>query len=407
MADASLYITVNGVVSLDTSNILSDVQNAWATAFGGSLSLDATTPQGRMIEIQTAERKLALDMASLVAGQINPNYATGQFLDADASIFGVERIGATNTIVYGEIAGVPQTVIAPGFRVKTSAGDVFETRQQITISANGSVAGVPFYAVETGAVPCSAGTLGTIVTTTPGVETVDNPAGPIYVGTDQESDYDFRKRMIASRYHATSLPGAVKSALNKINGVVDYWFYNNGEGSAVTVNSVTVDAHSIILVISGGADDEIADALFNTRSAGCGYTEIPGQSTTVNITDQSGAFSMTYPVIFNRPSAVPIDVEIQVLKNTYPGDETELVSAIEDALTAWAAGDVAKVDRPRIGGTVYTYEIGAAISDVIPEIIVQEILICATGGVPAASPISATGAEIVTLENINVTVNNS
>lgn len=406
MADASIYITVNGVVSVDTSDILSDVQTAWINAFGGSLSLDATTPQGRMIEIQTAERKLSLEMAQLVAGQINPYYATGQFLDADASIFGVERIGATNTIVYGEIAGVPQTVIAPGFRAKTAAGDVFETRQQVTISANGSVAGVPFYSVETGAVPCAAGALDTIVSVTPGVETVNNPSSPIEIGTDQESDTAFRTRMIGSRYAAaTSLPGAVKSALNKINGVVDYWFYNNGDGETVTVAGVDIPAHSIALVIQGGADEEIAQALFNTRSAGCGFTAIAGQSTTVNITDQVGAFTMNYPVTFNRPTAIPIDVAVQVKRNTYPGSADELTAAVAAALAAWAAGEVENVDRPRIGATVYTYEIGAAISDQIPQVVIQEVQICAAGGTPAATPIAATGAEIVTLNDISVTVN--
>lgn len=404
MADANFYITVNGVVSLDTSGILADVQNTWSTAFGGSLSLDATTPQGRIIEMQTAERKLSLDMASLVAGQINPNYATGQFLDADASIFGVERKKATNTIVLAEIAGVPGTIIAPGFRAKTAAGDEFETWDQITIAPSGSTPNVPFYSVEFGPVPCAADALNTIVTTTPGVETVNNPAGPLQIGVDKEGDTAFRARMIASRYSATSLPGSVKSALNKLDGVVDYWFYNNGEGSAVTVNDVTINAHSILLVIQGGADEAIAEALFNTRSAGCGYTAITGRSTTVNIEDKTGGFSLTYPVIFNRPELVPMDIAVEIIKNTYPGTDDELKTAVRAAISSWFAGEVPGVDRPHIGGTVYVYEIGAAISQVIPEIMIKRVLIRTGEDTYWTDPISCTGSQMVVEQSIAVQI---
>lgn len=405
MPDISGYIQGDGVINADTSQILTEVQNEWTAALGTSLSLDPSTPQGRMIEVQTAGRKFALTLCASVANQINPNYATGQFLDALAALFGVTRFSATNTIVYADITGLPGTVLAPGIQVQTTAGDLFFTQQTVTIGSSGTVSGVPFYSVELGPIPCPAGTLNTITTPTPGLETVNNPAGPAVVGTVQESDSDLRSRMLNSRYSGTSLPEAIQSGINKLSDVVDYWFYNNGQGESVTQNGVSVDAHSIILVIQGGDDNEIAQTLFNLRSAGCGFTAISGQSTTVNITDGAGAFRLSYPITFNRPQAVPIDCTVTVLMNTYTGSSEELTAAVQSALETWAAGGVAGVDRPRIGGTVYTYEIGAAVSAQIPEIIIQNVTIGAAGETQGSTPISATAAQIVTLNNITVTIN--
>ena len=406
MANASQYVMENGIISADTSQVGEDVRAEWRNALGNSFNLDPATPQGRIVEIQTAGRKFPIDLCSLVANQINPRYSTGQFLDALASIFGLERFGATNTVVYGVLTGEPNATVGAGLRDKTTAGAEFVTRQNVTIGSNGSVSGIPFYSVNTGAVPCPAGWLTKIATPTPGLETVTNPAGPVQVGTDRESDNDLRSRMISSRYiFGLSLPDAVRARLNALPDIVDYWFYNNGEGEAVTVNGDSVNAHSIALVVQGGTDTEIADALFAARSAGCGYTPISGQSVTVTVYDGTGAYKMAYNVVFNRPAAVDIDINITVGRGNYTGTDEALEEAINNALASWVAGNIDKVERPRIGGTVYTYEIGAAISEAIPEIIIKDVEIGLHGDVLSGSPITTTGAEIAAIADVNITIN--
>lgn len=442
MADATYYVYANGLMSADTATLLVDIQKEWLDAFGGSLSVDASTPQGRIIEIQTAERRLNLDLAALTANQINPDYATGQYLDALASLFGVERVAATRSVVRATIGGVPGTIVTSGF-IAQSGDHQFTTYTNVTIGPTGTAENVIFYSVETGPIPCTSGTLTNIVTPAPGVETVTNAQGPIIIGGNEEPDSLLRPRMKDSRYSREALPGAVRSAMNAVPDVISYWFYNNGEGAPVyiapdgtvvyvngedavtktiTPDGVTtifgydgaggvkvidangnvttyaagdagiptapiiddtyvmVDAHSIIMVVEGGDPKAIAEALFTTRSAGCGFTAIPDHDSTeyaqvVNITDKAGPFTVTYPVTFNRPEAVKLDCHIYVKRSHYTGTDAELIAAVKSAVADWAAGKIDGVDKPEIGDTVYTYEIGAAISQQIPEIGVRNVYI--------------------------------
>lgn len=424
MADtdkAQYYVFNNGIVSADTQKILADVQSEWTAALGNTLSLEPSTPQGRMIELNAATRKLCVTICSLVANQINPNYATGQYLDALASVFGVSRIGATSTIVYANITGTNGTVVPKGFIVKTEEGDEFQTDQAYTISG-GSVEQAIFYSVKTGAIPCAAGTLNIIVSEVEGVTGVINPNGPIKSGADMESDLALRTRMVKSRYSRESLPGAVISAIGAIPGVISYWFYNNGEGSSVwvdpddtistesTENGVEVKAHSIILVIEGGSDKDIADAIFVTRSAGCGYTAATDPATsddiskTVDIPFNTGAFTANYIVTFNRPKHVPIDCKLTVRRGTYPGTDAELRTAIKNAINAWTTGNVASVDQPQIGSTLYTYEIGAAVSAEIPEIVIQEVKIALHDETLGTSAIVTNKAQLAVFSRDNISV---
>ena len=277
------------------------------------------------------------------------------------------------------------------------------------------------------------------------METVNNAQGPIQIGGDEEPDSLLRPRMKDSRYSREALPGAVRSAMNTVPNVISYWFYNNGEGLPVYIapdgtvvyvdadeetvtktispegvttifnydgadgvkvidangnattyaagaagiptapvideNYVKVNAHSIILVAEGGDPKDIANALFVTRSAGCGFTEIPDSeggtvyAQVVTVVDKAGPFTVNYPITFNRPESVPLDCHIYIKRSHYTGTDEELVAAVKAAVNNWIAGKVDGVDKPEIGDTVYTYEIGAAISEKIPEIGVRNVYI--------------------------------
>lgn len=420
MADTSYYVFDNGILAADTATILVDVQATWRNAFGETLSVDATTPQGRIIELETAREKLCVDLCAFVANQFDPSYSTGQFLDAYASIFGINRVASTPSLVYATITGDPGTIVGKGFIAKTTAGNEFVTKSDVTIGNSGTVDQVLFYSKQDGAIPCAAGTLTNIVTTQPGVTAVSNPSAPYYIGTTAETDAELRPRISDSRYSREALPDSVKSALNAVIGVKSYWFYNNGKGTTVWISPdgevvdtdpsdsdyVAVDPHSVILVVYGGSNDDIANALFITRSAGCGFTALPTSSLvrTVPVTSTAGAFNIGYEVVFNRPAEVPIDYSVTVKKGSYTGTDAELTEAVKAAVVAWTDGKVDNVDKPEIGDTIYTYEIGAAISDLIPEIIIKDVKIATHGNTLGYAPINTNKAQIITISTATVTV---
>ena len=85
------YSTKNGIVIPATSDIRTKVENEFKTIFGADIDTTAETPIGRLIE---AIAFLFVDICGVNAQNangINPNSATGAYLDNIAALFGVTR----------------------------------------------------------------------------------------------------------------------------------------------------------------------------------------------------------------------------------------------------------------------------------------------------------------------------
>lgn len=394
------YVKETGLIVPDTGTVKSDVESEWQTTFGADLDLTPSTPQGRMIEMETLARVNTIGICALVANQINIDYATGQYLDAIGAFYGVQRAGATQTRTLATITGVPGTVIPANSQAMTDDGDLFYSENETTIPAGGSTTSY-FLSVEYGPIPCATGTLNTIVDQTIGWETITNTVSAI-IGSEQESDFNFRKRIKNARYTGISLVASIKGGLELVPNLLSSFVYDNGEKTSTTYQGITVDANSILVIADGGTNEEVAQTIFNKRSGGCGYTAIPGQSVTVSV--QDGAYGVSYDVIFNRPQIINFDVNVQVRANKYTGTTEELIQEVKNAVLSWADGQDEIVDGLKIGQNVSPYEIGASISDQIPSIYVKSCLICLSGGTPAANELTCTVAQKYSVSEGNITV---
>lgn len=398
MADLYEYNTEQGIIVPDTDEIKTDVENEYMSVFGADLDLSASTPQGRLIELESLARQQAVGLCALVANQINIDYATGQYLDAIGAFYGVSRIGATRTRVLADVAGVYGTIIPAGSIAATDAGDRFYAENDIEIPVGGSTSGY-FLAEELGEIPCATHALSEIVTQVIGWESIDNGAAA-QIGQNIESDLAFRKRIKNTRYTGNSLIQSIQGALNQVENVKSSFVYDNGTNAAVTYDGITVAAHSILIVVDGGTNNDVAKAILGKKSSGSAYTAISGQSVTVSVPD--GAYGVNYPVTFNRPDQLAFDIVIDVVQNTYTGSDLE--QAVKDAIESWANGEVAGVDGLKIGQNVSPYEIGAAVSEKIPQIYVKSVKICLHGGTPAATELTCTVGQIYTISESNITV---
>lgn len=394
------YNTDTGLIVPDTAEIYTEVENEFTTAFGSDLDLSLSTPQGRLIEMEALARQGTVGLCALIANQINIDYATGQYLDAIGAFFNVARKGATSTSVLATVAGVAGTIIPAGSLVQTQAGDDFYLENETIIPEQGFTTAY-FLSVEQGDIPCATGTLTIIIDQTIGWETVNNPVAAI-IGSNQESDYDYRKRIKSARYVGISYIQAIKAQLEQVENLKSSFVYDNVEDDPVVYDTITIPAHSIVVVADGGADEDVAQAIFSKKSAGSGYTAIPNQSVTVEVAD--GAYGVEYPVTFNRPEVLQFEVNIQVRNNNYTGADLE--TAVQNAILTWANGDVESVDGLKIGQDVSPFEIASAVSEQLPSIYVKSCLICALGGTPSAEELSCTNAQIYAIEvnNINVEI---
>ncbi len=281
------YVSEKGIIVPDTGDVLSDVQAEFKSVFPDMDVETPETPQGRLIEAMAGERSSAVAFAAANANQLNLDYATGVFLDVIGSFFRVSRVGARSTRVLATLTGTAGTVIPANSLAKTTAGDKFYLETETTIGSGGT-ASAYFLSVDLGAIACDTGTLTSIVSAMLGWTAITNGTAAA-IGTDEESDTAYRIRIKASRYTGSSFVESIKSELNKIGDLVSSFAYDNGTSSPVVYDGVTIAAHSVFVIADGGADADIAEAIFKTKDAGCAYTAIRAYGTiTISVQTSDG-----------------------------------------------------------------------------------------------------------------------
>lgn len=388
------YIEQNGVLVPDTSSLLEDVKSEYKQALGEDLDTSSATPQGRLIEAETLARKGVLDNCAKVANTINPLSSFGKFLDALCALTGTYRRQATKTQVLATISGQPGATIPAGSQAKTEAGDLFQIVNSYTFTESGT-ANRYFEAVETGPVPCVVGTLNQIVSPVIGWETITNPAAAV-IGQETESDTKLKQRRTNDLFKGTALLQSIKSAILGVPGVLSCFGVENYDNISKTVAGKTIPAHSIWFVVDGGADEDVANALFDNKSLGCGYVG----DVSVNIT---GEFGQTYSVKFDKPTYVPVETTITV-KNPTSTSAEDIQDQVKKAVEAWALGSVQGVDGLSLGTNVSPFEIAAAVSAQIPDLFVSNVTIAEQGETQGTSNIEIAENEKATIEEEDITV---
>lgn len=392
------YINDTGVIVPDTSELLETVQGEYKQALGQDLNLNQSTPQGRLIEAEVEARRRMLVNNAILANTINPEQSFGIFLDALCGLSGVTRIAGTASRVLATIQGVPGTFIPANSRAQSSLGDMWYLENNITIPAVGNTTAY-FISGELGPYECPVGSLTKIIDATLGWETVTNntPADP---GVTPESDEALKERRKQNLFRGTSLVESIQAKLNLVPNIRSSSVYENYTNAPITYQGINIDPHSIYVVADGGTDEDVAQAIFESKSDGCGYTG----NVTVNVIEP--VYGIKYPVSFNRPTIVPIVANITVSVPPQSGVSSEIVEAVKNAVIAYEQGQVEQVDGLKVGTDVSPFEIASAITIQIPDIFVSDVKIAKQGGTPAANSIAININEVgnIGADNITVTV---
>lgn len=354
MANEYQYINPTGLIVPETSQLLLDVQNSFKAAFGSDLVVTPDTPQGVLITMLTLARAAMVNNNAALANQINPNKAAGVYLDAIMALTGVERYKATKTVVMGvTLTGVPGTFIDIGTQAQTTENDLFELLSAVTLDGSGNAVG-NFASVEFGPIPCPADTLIQVVTDVFGWETVNNPDAGV-LGKNEQSDISARAfRLNTLAYQGVALPIAITSALYNVTGVQSLTFLENVTGSTITYEGVSVIAHSIYVCVNGGSDLDVAAALLENKSMGCGWNG----GTTVDIIEPVSG--QEYAVKFDRPTEVPMLVRVTIQNGKGDPDN------VKDAIMQYVAGEIDGETGFVVGSDVSAFEIAGAVSTLFP-----------------------------------------
>ena len=323
----------NGVIIPDTADVQAAVQQEYQTALGPDLSLEEATPQGRLIDVETTARQNTIRLTALMANiLINIRMSTGIALDAWGANFNIPRNGATSSTVSVTVTGVTGTIIPANSQASAQDGTVWLALNEIIIDETNTATGV-FYCQQTGPIALAANQLTNIVaSTTTGIvgwETITNPT-TAELGQEVESDFSYQNRIINSIFTGTALFGNYASACYKVSGVNDVYTYDNPSGTALQLDNITIPPHSVYVCVDGGNSEDVAMALYKTKSAGAGWTG----NTSVTVTDSN--YQTLNTVTYQIPNEILFS--IQVWATSLQNSSTNLEEQIQNAIINYSQG---------------------------------------------------------------------
>ena len=301
-------------------------------------NVDPSSPDGLKIAAD-AETFTNLDESLQFAyNSKDPNKARGIDLDIVSAITGTFRDLGSPSSVNVTLGGVVGTVILSGKTIESIVdGSQWTIDTTVTIGVGGTVA-TTATATVSGAIQADIGSITNIVNTVGGWQTVTNPnvATP---GTDVQTDASLRLE------RALSVGGPGTNQIDSIIGVVfgvddvrRVRVYENEEDIVQPVTGLT--AHSLAVIVDGGVNEDIAQAIFSKRSTGVTQFQA-GTPVTANVQSEKYPQQST-DIKFSRPIYVDMVVTVTVQSDgSLPNDADE---QIKQAIIDYTSGSLVNPD---------------------------------------------------------------
>lgn len=321
---------------LKTQNEWFDEERQMYLDIDADWNLDPSTPDGLKLA-HDAEVFGALDETLQQAyNSKDPNKASGYDLDVISSLTGTTRgEGSPSTITGFVLTGVPGTVVPAGTVFESVVtGTRWTLDQTWALDSNGT-ATVNITCTTVGAIEADSNTVTRIITTVAGLTSVNNPS-PATRGTGVENDSSLRvKRATAVGRPGNNQMDSMLGELYAVEGTRRVKVYENDTNST-DVNGLP--AHSIAPIVDGGADYNVALAIYLKKNPGVALYQA-GTPVSVNVT------SPTYPsnqkiIKFSRPIYVDMIVAIEVKNDGSLPSQSVLQPLIQQAIMDYASGDL-------------------------------------------------------------------
>ena len=326
-------ISANGFKRKRLDQLLAELNDEVKAIFGDNFNVSPESPDGQINGTVSESNANLWEIAEQSYNAFNPSAATGTTLSNLVQLNGIKRLAATSSRVQLTLTGTPNTTVPSGSLVSTSdTGTQFSTEIAVTLdgAGNGVVFAKAFQdgKLLTGPVIALAGTITEIDTPITGWATVTNLADADE-GTDEETDVELRARRERSvAKNSQAIVDVLYSTVRNIDGVTQTVVLEN-DTNAVDGNGLP--PHSFEVIVVGGTNVEIGDAIWLKKPAGI----LSHGDVTVQILDSQG---LPHDISFTRPTEVDIYVEVQVTKfPSYPAKGDEL---IKQAIVDYANGEL-------------------------------------------------------------------
>jgi len=245
--------------------ILEELTDSYKTIHGSDAILDPDSADGQQLAIFALAVHDANQSILSAYNSRSPQFAFGEGLSSVVKLNGIKRRSATRSTATCEIIGQAGSVILNGV-AKDILGNKWDLPASVTIPSGGMVS-VLVTAQKDGDIQAPIGTINGIATPQLGWQSISNTLAAI-AGDPVESDAELRSRQTLSvSLPATSPIDAIRASIANVSGVVRSYVFENPTG---TVDFDGIPAHSIAAVVSGGAFQDIANAIGVKKSEGTG-----------------------------------------------------------------------------------------------------------------------------------------
>lgn len=300
----SNQITAAGIEIETYAEIVSNIVNGTADTpgmiqiYGSDINVASNSPDGQMINIYALSKTDMLNLCVAIYDSMDPDQAVGVALDRIAQIAGLYRKAGVYTEV--DVNVVVSTGLnlngldtSTPYTIQDSNGNQFNliTSASLTSGTNS----LAFRAASIGFIQVLANSLTTPVTIVAGVTSVNNPSTPYQVGSNQETDANFRLRRQASTAFPSQGPlNALYAGLNSLSGVAQAVVYENTTNA---VDSDGIPAHGIWVVTDGGTAEQIGETIYAYRNLG---VPMKGSETYVVTQVDGSTITMSYDTVVDQ-----------------------------------------------------------------------------------------------------------
>lgn len=388
-----------GFVAPAESAVLSGAIADLNAAFGANFNPALNTPQGQLASSLSAiigdQNALFLYFAS----QVDPAYAIGRMQDGIGRIYFQTRIPGAPTSVSCTVTGNNGTVLPVGTLAQDTSGNTYSLVNAVTFTTAAPSQTASFANVVDGPLPCPAGTLTIIYQSVAGWNTITNPADGVlgaYVETRQA--FELRRQQSVA-VNSNGPLNAIQAAVLAVSGVIDAYTTMNNTASAQTIGGVSIPANSIYCSASGGAAQDIGNAIYSKAPPG-----IPTSGTTaVTVQDTQAGYSTPYPsytVNYTAAASTPIYYAVTLANNALvPSNAASLIQAA--IVSAFAGGDGGP--RARIGSTLYASRMYAPVAALGSWVQIVDIFV-GTAANPTANSVTMNINQAPTIAASQITV---
>jgi uncharacterized phage protein gp47/JayE len=291
-------------LNIPTYNDINDyLLEQYTSIYGQSVTGNISSSDVQSISIFALMINDSYLAAQAVFNGMSPSKAVGAQQDSLYKLNGIARNGATTSTCTVTVVGTPNFEMINRVAMD-SDGNLWNLPTDFVIPPSGTI-DVTAVCQTAGAINAAIGSINIMSTPSVSWTSVYNgvAASP---GIPVETDSAFRARQASSVVLPShSLVLGTLAAIASVDGVTRYGTIGI-ENPTGSVDSYGNPAHSISMVVEGGADVDIASAIYLNKTPG-GYTN---GTTTVNFTDAVTGIVM--PIRFFRPTYVHIQVAVTV-----------------------------------------------------------------------------------------------